>query len=152
MDLTQGHHIDIVVNDNIGGREPLLHGLDDWITIPARHDRGGDDGAIGKIDRTGDADPDPAQEIGIQAMLLEHFFQQGANSTEDLNGAFTHEGGLVMADEDFVGEIGHCQVDAGGADIYPGDVSESAVQAEGFCAPPAGIFGDPAFDNIFFLQ
>ena len=38
INFSQRHYIDIIINNHIGGWKPLLHGLNDWITIPSGHD------------------------------------------------------------------------------------------------------------------
>ena len=115
------HNVHVVVDHNIGGREPLLYRRNDGVTIPSGHDRRRNQCACGKVDRTWDANTQTIQALRPEPVPFEHPLQQGAGTSQNPDRPVLDGCRLRMMSQEGAGEVRDGNIDARSTDIKTGD-------------------------------
>ena len=115
--LAKGHHVDVVVDDDIGAAQRLADEPRDVESIPAGHDRRTRRATGGELDRAGEADAN-TDDVGDPPAAPAH---EGAAAIDDPRQHLLGTDGDVEVDdvigEDRGGEVGDGETDVGGADV-----------------------------------
>ncbi len=117
--LPRRHQVGVVL-DQDGDAEPIGEVRADGVLVPARHARGRDDGAVGRVDRAGHADADPPHREPA-APRRDELLQPGHEPVERGPRPVPYVAGVLDDGQGRAAEVDQAEPGVVAAEVGPGE-------------------------------